>query len=91
MNPPAEVIQWVLSALIPAGGVLFLFLLKRAFSDFEGKISQLFSKMEASLVAQQEHDTRIRLLDLRLENIERLVERLDTKLESLHASRPPQD
>lgn len=91
MSPPTEVIQWVLSAIIPAGGVLFLFLLKRAFSDFETKISQLFAKMEASLIAQQEHDTRIRLLDLRLENIERLVERLDAKLEAVHAGRPVKD
>jgi hypothetical protein len=67
---PDSVIHWALGFMLPAGGAFFLFLLKRTFSDFEGRISDLFGQMKDSLKAQQDHDTRIQLLDLRVKVLE---------------------
>jgi hypothetical protein len=67
---PDSVIHWALGFMVPVGGAFFLFLLKRTFADFEGKISDLFGQMKDSLKAQQDHDTRIQLLDLRVKVLE---------------------
>lgn len=69
---PDSVIHWALGFMVPAGGAFFLFLLKRTFSEFEAKISDLFGQMKESLKAQQDHDTRLQLLDLRVRNLERI-------------------
>ena len=65
-----ELLHWVAGIAVPAGGMLFLFLLKRTFNDFELKIAKLFSHMEKSLSAQHEHEISIRLFDQRLNQIE---------------------
>lgn len=67
---PDSVIHWILGAMVPAGGGLFLWMLKRTFSDFESKISELFSGLKDSFKAQQDHDTRIQLLEQRLSQVE---------------------
>lgn len=70
---PDSVIHWVLGGIIPLGGALFLFLLKRTFKDFEDKLASLFLKLEASLKQSQEHDTRIQLIEYRVTEVEKKV------------------
>ena len=62
---PDSVIHWALGALVPVGGALFLFLLKRTFKDFEDKVGDLFCQMKESLKQQQDHETRLQLLEQR--------------------------
>ena len=68
---PDSVIHWLLGALVPMGGVFFLFLLKRTFHDFEMKIADLFGQMKESLKDIQRHDTKLQLLDQRVKSLER--------------------
>lgn len=82
-----EMIQVLAAVLVPAGGGLFIFLLKRTFSDFENKIAKLFAHMEGVLVAQQDQDTRIQLLGQRMAFIERHCERCDSR----YAHRPSEE
>ena len=56
-------IHWALASIIPLGGGLFLFLLKRTFHEFELKIATLFEDLKASLVQIQDHETRISVLE----------------------------
>lgn len=88
---PDSVVHWLLGATVPAGGGLFLWLLKRTFNDFEVKIAKLFAHMEKSLTAQQDHDTRIQLMDQRLTFIERYNERVSERCEVHRAARPAED
>lgn len=68
---PDSAIHWMLGALVPAGGGLFIFLLKRTFHEFEVKLASLFDKLEKSLESLQDHDKRIDLLALRVKTLER--------------------
>ncbi len=67
---PDNVIHWLLAASVPSIGGLFIFLLKRTFKDFEDKVGSLFNKLENSMKEQQAHDTRIQLLEHRVEQLE---------------------
>lgn len=70
MDIPEGVIHFLLAVAIPSVGTLFLFLLKRTFKDFETKLADLFTSMRDTLKQQQDHDTRIKLLDQRMEQLE---------------------
>lgn len=59
----------LLAALIPAIGGVFIFLLKRTFSDFETKLATLFSDLKATLDAQNKHETRLQLLEHKVAEI----------------------
>lgn len=63
-------VHWILGGGIAAGMSMFMFLLKRTFADFEDKIGQLFRKLEKSLDQAQSHDTKIAVIEIRLNNLE---------------------
>jgi hypothetical protein len=60
---PDNMIHWFLGGMVPAGGALFLFLLKRTFHEFEAKIATLFGQLEQSLQLTQDHETRLAVLE----------------------------
>ncbi|MBK7864359.1 MAG: hypothetical protein IPJ65_38315 [Archangiaceae bacterium] len=68
---PDSVIHWLLGACVPLGGALFIFLLKRTFTDFENKISNVFTRLEQSLQQTQAHDTKIQLHEQRITVLEK--------------------
>lgn len=76
---PDSTVHWLLGCLAVTVPGLFLFLLKRFFNDFEGKLAGLFKTMEATLEKQQVHDTRIQLLDQRLDVLGRALEEHKTR------------
>ena len=86
-----EIVHWVAGVTVPGGAGLFIFLLKRAFNDFEGKIAKLFGQMEKSLEAQQAHSTQIQLIAQRLTTMERLSYDVSKRCEVHRAARPAEE
>lgn len=68
MEVPEMLQHWVPVPLLAAG---FWWLLKRTFSDFEGKLGAIFGKLEKQLADTQEHDTKLQLLEQRVDVLER--------------------
>lgn len=56
-------VHWALASVIPAGGGLFMFLLKRTFADFEGKVGVLFKQLEDAIAKGHDHEARIKVLE----------------------------
>lgn len=71
-NVPDSVIHWLLLAAVPAVGSLFLFLIKRTFTDFEHKIASIFSKLEDTIDRANKQHTDIELIKQRLDGLERV-------------------
>ncbi len=67
---PDSLVHWMLGGLVPLGGGLFIFLLKRTFKEFEDKLASLFGQLEGAIRQTQAHDTKIQLIEHRLTAIE---------------------
>lgn len=70
---PDNVMHWLLAASIPLIGSLFLFLIKRTFSDFEKKIEDVFGKLEKAVDNSNNQNIKLEKLDTRVEAIERQI------------------
>lgn len=68
---PENVVHWLLGLLVLGAWGLFLFLLKRTFNEFEGKLKKLFEQMEVSMLKSQSHETRLALIEQRLDTKKR--------------------
>ena len=67
MEIPEALQHWVPVPLLATG---FWWLLKRTFADFERKLSTIFDKLEDRLTQAQEHDTKLQLLEQRVNVLE---------------------
>lgn len=67
---PDSVIHWLLAAAVPSIGALFLYLIKRTFTNFEEKIGEVFGKLEIALKQANEHRTEIEVIKNRLVTLE---------------------